>query len=189
MSTPPNNERSPRKWLKQKFRSAFSSKELRSTSTNVPPINSSSDGPRVIADHTGSGKRIGLILNLWLLTHLEVHPSISGAQPSLLTGSLTPANVTTSTSTTSLAFWLTIKDINSPPGHSLNQDSTLKDNLIMAWHGVEWLLQKAEKLTAGTPARTPIAVVNILIELGNVSPFLTLHATFANNIFVGCYRQ
>ena len=58
----------------------------------------------------------------------------------------------------------------------------------MAWHGVEWLLQKAEKLTTGTPARTPIAVVNILIELGNVSPFLTLHTTFANNIFVGCYR-
>ena len=60
-------------------------------------------------------RRSVLILNLRLLTHLEGHPSISDAQPSLFTGSSTPANVTTSTSTTSLAFWLTIKDINSPP--------------------------------------------------------------------------
>jgi hypothetical protein len=51
----------------------------------------------------------------------------------------------------------------------------------MAWHGVELLLQKAERLTAGTPFRTPIAIVNVLIELGNVCPSLTLHATFADN--------
>ena len=61
MSTPPNNERSPRKWLKQKFRSVFSSSrspspnlEVRSKSTNVPPINSPSDSPRISADRTGS---------------------------------------------------------------------------------------------------------------------------------------
>ena len=51
----------------------------------------------------------------------------------------------------------------------------------MAWHGVESLLQKAERLTAGTPFLTPIAIVNVLIELGNVSPSLTLHETFAEN--------
>ena len=70
MSTPPNNERSPRKWFKQKFRSVFSSSrsssrslEGQSTGTNVPPLNSpfDSDGPRIIADRTGSGKKIGLI--------------------------------------------------------------------------------------------------------------------------------
>ena len=67
-----------------------------------------------------------------------------------------------------------------PVGHSFNQNSTMKDNLRIAWHGVESFLQKAERLTAGTPFRTPIAVVNVLIELGNVSLSLTLHATFAD---------
>ena len=76
MSSPPNNEKPQRKWFKEKFRSVFSSKspsrnldvsDARLTSTNVPPINdsflaaqarenSASDGPRVIADHTGSGE-------------------------------------------------------------------------------------------------------------------------------------
>ena len=66
MSTPSNNEQSPRKGFKQKFRSVFSSirspsrnLEVQSTSTNVPPINSPSDGPRIIADRPGSGKKIG----------------------------------------------------------------------------------------------------------------------------------
>ena len=62
MSTPPNNERSPWKWLKQKFRSVFSCSrspsrnlEVRSTSTNVPSINFPSDGPRILTDRTGTG--------------------------------------------------------------------------------------------------------------------------------------
>ena len=55
------------------------------------------------------------------------------------------------------------------------------DNLRIAWHGVESLLQKAERLTAGTPFRTPIAIVNVLIELGNVCVSLTLHANFAKS--------
>ena len=67
MSTPPNNEKSPRKWLNQKFRSAFSSK--RSTSTNVPQMNSPSDGPRIVADRTGSGMKIGFIHDPRVLTH------------------------------------------------------------------------------------------------------------------------
>ena len=68
MSTPPNNERSPKKWFKQKFSSVFSSSrspsrslEGQSTGTNVPQIKSPSDGPRIIADRPGSGKKIGLI--------------------------------------------------------------------------------------------------------------------------------
>ena len=74
MSTP-QNERSPRKWLKKKLRSVFSSEspsrnlgvpDAQSTSTNVPPINNASflaaqarenfpsDRARVIPDRTGS---------------------------------------------------------------------------------------------------------------------------------------
>ena len=62
MSTPSHNERSPKKWFKQKFRSVFSSSrspsrnlEVQSTRTNVPSINSPSDSPRISADRTGSG--------------------------------------------------------------------------------------------------------------------------------------
>jgi hypothetical protein len=48
-------------------------------------------------------------------------------------------------------------------------------------HGVESLLRKAERSAAGLPFQSPIAIVNILIELGNVCP-LTLHAMFADNL-------
>ena len=50
----------------------------------------------------------------------------------------------------------------------------------MAWHGVESLLQKTERLAAGTPFQTPIAIVNVLIELGSVWPFFSLHGMFAD---------
>jgi hypothetical protein len=68
-------------------------------------------------------------------------------------------------------------------GH--NQNSTIKDDLRMAWHGVESLLQKAERSTAGTPFQSPIAIVSVLIELGNVCFSLAFHSTFADN----CRRQ
>jgi len=54
----------------------------------------------------------------------------------------------------------------------------------MAWHGVQSLLKKAERPLAGTPFQTPVAIVNVLIEIGNVSPSLTFYATFADN----CHR-
>ena len=54
----------------------------------------------------------------------------------------------------------------------------------MAWHGVESLLQMAEKSAAGTPFQSPFAIVNVLIELGNVRSSRTLHVTFADN----CHR-
>jgi hypothetical protein len=56
----------------------------------------------------------------------------------------------------------------------------IKENLGIAWHGIQSLLQKAERSAAGTPAQGPIAVVNVLIELGNVGPSLTLQAILAH---------
>ena len=53
----------------------------------------------------------------------------------------------------------------------------IKDNLRTAWHGVESLLQMASKVLSGTPFQTPLAAVVVLIELGNVCPFLFLYAT------------
>ena len=64
----------------------------------------------------------------------------------------------------------------------------IKDNLRTAWHGVESLLQKAERATAGTPFQSPIALVNVLIALGNVCPSLALHVTLLI-IVLGRYRQ
>ena len=79
MSTPPNNERSPRNWFKQNFRSIFSSSkslsrnldvpDTRPTSTNInnSPLAAQTrenyspfqvDGPPVKADCTGSGESI-----------------------------------------------------------------------------------------------------------------------------------
>ena len=57
-----------------------------------------------------------------------------------------------------------------PVGHNLNQISVIKDNLRVAWHGVKSLLQKAERSAAGTLAQSPLAIVNVLIELGDVCP-------------------
>ena len=65
MSTPPNNERSSKKWLKEKFRSVFSNRNrdsdlelvqvdnfLQDTSSpSISPLDS-----RIVADRTGSGE-------------------------------------------------------------------------------------------------------------------------------------
>jgi hypothetical protein len=66
-----------------------------------------------------------------------------------------------------------------PIDHNLSKNSTIKENLGIAWHGVQSLLQKAERSAAGTPAQGPIAIVNVLIELGNVCP-LTFHSMYAD---------
>ncbi|KAG6887983.1 hypothetical protein C0992_010011 [Termitomyces sp. T32_za158] len=37
----------------------------------------------------------------------------------------------------------------------------------IAWHGVQMLLKKFEKVLDGTPLKSPVNAVNILIDLGN----------------------
>ncbi|KAG6886715.1 hypothetical protein C0995_005628 [Termitomyces sp. Mi166 len=44
---------------------------------------------------------------------------------------------------------------------------TTKDTLRTTWHGVELVLKKVEGLLAGTPLKTPIGAVNVLIDLTN----------------------
>ena len=77
-----------------------------------------------------------------------------------------------------------MKDISfivKTPARRSQSRPELNDNLRTVWHGVESLLQRVERLTAGTPFRTPIAIVDVLIELGNVCLSPTLHATFADS--------
>ncbi|KAG6871326.1 hypothetical protein C0995_006032 [Termitomyces sp. Mi166 len=45
--------------------------------------------------------------------------------------------------------------------------ATTKDTLRTTWHGVELVLKKVEGLLAGTPLKTPIGAVNVLIDLTN----------------------
>ena len=64
-----------------------------------------------------------------------------------------------------------------PPAPNRPAYDPIKDNLRTIWNGVESLLKKAERSLAGTPFQSPFAVVNVLIELRNVCPFLLLYAT------------
>jgi hypothetical protein len=54
------------------------------------------------------------------------------------------------------------------PANSPAQNSSAKDGLRTAWHGVEQLLQKVEKCLDGTPFKAPISALNVLIEVRNV---------------------
>ncbi|KAG6808827.1 hypothetical protein H0H92_002752, partial [Tricholoma furcatifolium] len=47
--------------------------------------------------------------------------------------------------------------------------SKAKEVLDTAWHGFTMLLGKAEGLLAGTPFQTPVAAVNVLIQLGKLT--------------------
>ena len=49
----------------------------------------------------------------------------------------------------------------------VKKPSKVKRNIKLAWHGIEQVLQKTEKFLDGTPFKTPIAVLNILIDIAN----------------------
>ena len=114
MSTPPNKERPPNKWLKEKLRSVFSSSksprrnlEEQSTRTNQ------TDGPSIKAERTESGKKIGFNSYIQGFEHILLE-ELSDVKQSLFTDSSIPANVM-STSKTLLTLWLTMKYTNSRP--------------------------------------------------------------------------
>ncbi|KAG6807445.1 hypothetical protein H0H87_001488, partial [Tephrocybe sp. NHM501043] len=47
------------------------------------------------------------------------------------------------------------------------RNTRMKSGLLTAWSGTQLLLSKVEGLLAGTPFKTPVATVNVLIKLGN----------------------
>ena len=49
----------------------------------------------------------------------------------------------------------------------VEKPSKVKRNIKFAWHGIEQVLQKTEKFLDGTPFKTPIAVLNTLIDIAN----------------------
>ncbi|KIM38563.1 hypothetical protein M413DRAFT_243564 [Hebeloma cylindrosporum] len=52
-------------------------------------------------------------------------------------------------------------------GPILAVNAATKERLRTAWHGAEWLLKSVQGFLDGTPFKVPIAVVNVLIDLGN----------------------
>ena len=50
----------------------------------------------------------------------------------------------------------------------VKKPSKVKRNIKFDWHGIEQVLQKSEKFLDGTPFKTPIAVLNTLIDIANV---------------------
>jgi hypothetical protein len=54
------------------------------------------------------------------------------------------------------------------PPNSPAQNSSAKDRLRTALHGVEQLLQKVGRCLDGTPFKAPISALHVLIEVANV---------------------
>ena len=104
---------------------------------------------------SGVGASVGKIL---MTLHLIV-PALTppeGQNPiSRVPGSLAPRpNLT--------------KPVSLPTRDAPPDLSTTKGKLCVAWHGIELVLQKAEKLLEGTPFKTPVAALNVLVDIKNV---------------------
>jgi hypothetical protein len=54
------------------------------------------------------------------------------------------------------------------PANSPARNSSAKDRLRTALHGVEQLLQKVGRCLDGTPFKAPISALHVLIEVANV---------------------
>ena len=55
-----------------------------------------------------------------------------------------------------------------PEKSSIQSESKMKESLVLAWRGFQLLSKKIEAFLDGTPFKTPVAVLNVLIDLGNV---------------------
>ena len=69
--------------------------------------------------------------------------------------------------------------VHSP--HDPIESSKAKDTLRTAWHGLQYLLKSVEGCLDGTPFKTPVTAINVVIELGNVCSSLLVDATSADN--------
>ena len=54
-----------------------------------------------------------------------------------------------------------------PSKETAEKPSKVKRNIKLAWHGIEQLLQRTENFLDGTPFKTPVAVLNTLIDIAN----------------------
>ena len=54
------------------------------------------------------------------------------------------------------------------PAHDPIENSKAKEILRTTWHGLQYLLKNVEGCLDGTPFKTPITAINVVIEVGNV---------------------
>ena len=66
------------------------------------------------------------------------------------------------------------------PARDLIENSKAKEILRTTWHGLQYLFKSVEGCLDGTPFKTPIAAINVVIELGNVCPSLVVDASSAD---------
>ena len=110
---------------------------------------------RKVPNPSGVGTIVGNISIISYLIVLALTPVEGQGPVGRATGSPTPhSNLTTLVSPLA--------------GDAAQGLSTTKGKLVVAWHGIEQVLRKAEKCLEGTPFKTPVAVLNVLIEVKNV---------------------
>lgn len=69
------------------------------------------------------------------------------------------------------------------PANGPSQNSSTKNAIQMAWHGVEQLLQKVERCLGGTPLKAPVGALNVIIEVINVYSGFSLYLAVLDSQF------
>ena len=72
-----------------------------------------------------------------------------------------------------------------PNKETVEKPSKVKRNIKLAWHGIEQLLQRTEKFLDGTPFKTPVAVLNTLIDIASAREFLLIRFDSPANLLLG----
>jgi hypothetical protein len=122
--------------------------------------------PRIWTCSTGQTTSAGIAVGIGkipLTSHL-----IAGILTLVPQGHDRLGHVTTFPTAHSDLTTLAVPHSTARPANSPAQNSSAKDGLRTAWHGVEQLLQKVEKCLDGTPFKAPISALNVLIEVRNV---------------------
>ncbi|KAG6828109.1 hypothetical protein H0H87_002933, partial [Tephrocybe sp. NHM501043] len=148
------------------------------TQGNLPPA---VDIPSITVDHTESGSMLtpGLAPGntrpllipantTALATDLLQVPGSPGAKGSLTddeaaVSSVAHATELVSTGDTSQL----VGDTSASARDSTARNTKMKSGLLTAWNGTQLLLNRAAGLLDGTPLKTPVAAVNVLIKLGS----------------------
>ena len=81
---------------------------------------------------------------------------------------------------TSICLAVSAQTLTVHPPHDPIQNSKVKEILRTTWHRLQHLLKIVEGCLDGTPFKTPIIAINVVIELGNVRSSLVVDASLAD---------
>ena len=63
---------------------------------------------------------------------------------------------------------LVVSNFNKTYPCKVTSQSKVKENFVTAWNGFTLLSKKLESFLDGTPFKTPLAVFNVLVDIGEV---------------------